>query len=83
MRRFDCSFIFACPVQTSVGELDLDGYVGLRSNLFLNRSVVLAGCEHCPCDPCQFVGQGNDSHILMCSGLQLIYPGAYSVILAI
>ncbi len=25
VRRFDCSFIFTCPVQTSVGELDVAG----------------------------------------------------------
>jgi hypothetical protein len=25
VRRFDCSFIFTCPVQTSVGEVDVVG----------------------------------------------------------
>jgi len=27
---FDCSFIFTSPVQTSVGELDLEGYESAR-----------------------------------------------------
>ncbi|RZU35459.1 hypothetical protein BDD14_5508 [Edaphobacter modestus] len=42
VRRFDCSFIFTCPVQTSVGELDVDGYAWLRSNRVLNCPIVLA-----------------------------------------
>jgi hypothetical protein len=32
VRRCDCSFIFTSPVQTSVGELDLDVTAYLRSN---------------------------------------------------
>ena len=39
---FDCSFIFAYPVQTSVGELDVDRYACLGSNWLLNCAVVLA-----------------------------------------
>jgi hypothetical protein len=39
---FDCSFIFTCPVQTSVGELNVDGYACLRSNGLLNCPIVLA-----------------------------------------
>ena len=31
-RRFDCSFIFTDPIQTSVGELDTDGYAWLDSD---------------------------------------------------
>ena len=37
VRRFDGSFIFTCPVQTWVGELDLDGYAYLRRDWVLHR----------------------------------------------
>jgi hypothetical protein len=41
VRRFDCSFIFTYPVQTSVGELLGDGCGCLGGNWVLNRPIVL------------------------------------------
>jgi hypothetical protein len=39
---FDCSFIFICPVQTSVEELDVDDYVSLGRDWVMSCPIVLA-----------------------------------------
>jgi hypothetical protein len=75
VRRFDCSFILTCPVQTSVGELDVDGYACLSSNWLLNCPIVLATRQHRPCDPCQLVGSRRSFAViaLIVSAIAIVF----------
>src|ERR1035437_7848430 len=71
---FDCSFIFTCPVQTSVGELDVDRYACLRSNWLLNCPIVLATRQHRPRDPCQLVCRCDDQDVSRSPRLKRGHP---------
>ncbi len=48
-----------------------------------HRAIGISFGEDRPCDPRQFVGQSNDSHVLMSARLELIHPAANSVLFSI
>ena len=72
-RRYDCSFVLAAPVQTSVGKLQAAGsFRQLRGD----GSIFVAAREHSPGDPRQLVGHGDHNDVLGCSGVECIEPGS-------
>ena len=61
-------------MQTSEGELAVDGYGYLGGNWGWNCPIVLSGGEYRPCDPRQLVGGGDDEHVAWGSGFKGGHP---------